>query len=98
MVLHLIATQFESLILSVDVFALSYIANNCICMVVDDFFLLPAQLCHKDICIWNTESHMQFAGWHAPWKVTNGAEKLADAGAVISNGKVSATNSQAEQA
>jgi len=42
MVTSLTTTLFESLILSVSGFAMSYVANSCICAILDDFCLLPA--------------------------------------------------------
>jgi len=36
-------TKFQSLLLSLGDFALSYVANICICVIMDDFFAwLPA--------------------------------------------------------
>jgi len=51
-------------------------ANNCIFMSLDDFRVLPAQLCNKVIYVWNFESHIQFARRCGPSKVTNGAENF----------------------
>jgi hypothetical protein len=55
-------------------FALSYIANICVNVILYDFCLLPAQFSDEIINVRNFGSHMQFADWCVPWKITTSAE------------------------
>jgi hypothetical protein len=57
-------------------FALPYIADISITMILYDFCLFPAQLCYIIINAQNIESLMQFADRRVPWKIANGAENL----------------------
>jgi hypothetical protein len=62
-------------IFSMSGFALSYVAN----IHSHDFvwlLLLPVQFCYIIVYIWKVESHVQTAGWYAPWKISSGAENL----------------------
>jgi hypothetical protein len=57
-VVGLTAAKFKPLILFVLGFALSYIANIWINMILYDFCLLPAQFSDEIINVRNFESHM----------------------------------------
>jgi hypothetical protein len=56
--------------------ALSYTANMFILMILHDFCLLPAQFCYTIVYIRKVESRVQIADRCAPWKISNGTEKL----------------------
>jgi hypothetical protein len=57
-------------------FALPYIADISITMILYDFCLFPAELCYIIVNVRNIESLMQFADRRVPWKIDNGAENL----------------------
>jgi hypothetical protein len=47
-----------------------------ILMILDDFCLLPAQVCYIIAYIQKVESCVQIMDCHAPWKISNGAKNL----------------------
>jgi len=61
-VISLTAAKFKPRVLPVHGFDLSYVANSCISVILDDYCLLPAQLCNKNTEVRNVESHVLFTG------------------------------------
>jgi hypothetical protein len=57
-------------------FALSYIANIFILMILYDFCLLPSQFCYTIVYIRKVENRVQIADRCAPWKISNCAKNL----------------------
>jgi hypothetical protein len=55
-------------------FALLYIANICVNVILYDFYLLSAQFSDEVLNVRNFESQMKFADRCAPWKIVNSAE------------------------
>jgi hypothetical protein len=76
MVISLAAAKFKPLICSVSGFALSYVANMFILMVLYDFCFLPAKFCYVIVYIRKVESCVQIADQCAPWKISSCANNL----------------------
>jgi hypothetical protein len=70
------SAKFKPLIFSVLGFALHYIADIHIFIIVYNLCLLPAWLCNIIVNVWNIESLMQLSDRCVPWKIANGAENL----------------------
>jgi hypothetical protein len=75
-VVGLTTAKFEPIIFSVLGFALSYIENMWIIMILYNLCLLLALFYDKIINIRNFESHMQIADRYAPWKIASGTENF----------------------
>jgi hypothetical protein len=75
-VVSLITAKFKRLIFSTSGFALSYIANTFILVILYDFCLLPARFCNIIVYIQKVENRVQNADRCAPWKIPNGVENL----------------------
>jgi hypothetical protein len=79
--------KFKSLIFPMSGFALFYVANIIILMILYDFCLLPAQFCYTIVYIRKVESRVQIADPCAPWKISSGAKKLVLQDAEILSGR-----------
>jgi hypothetical protein len=60
--------RFKPLVFSVSGFALSYIANMFILMILYDFCVSPAKFCYVIAYIGQVESRVQIAGQCESWK------------------------------
>jgi hypothetical protein len=72
----LTAAKFKPLVFSVLGFALPYIADICIFIILYDFCLLAASFCYIIVNVRNIERFMQFSDRCVPWKIASGAENL----------------------
>jgi hypothetical protein len=73
----LTAIKFKPLAFSMSGFALPYIEDFSISMILYDSCQLLALLYYIIVNVWNIETLMQFADPRVPWKIANSAENLA---------------------
>jgi hypothetical protein len=73
-VISLTAAKFKPLIFPISGFALCYIANIYILMILYDICLLPAQVSYIIVYILKVESSVQIVDRRVPWKIVNCAD------------------------